>query len=446
MTRRDLRCRVPDLSPGNVTFPMTYYGAQFGHAAEPSRPITGVVRDKGTDKPLAGVVVRGTHSIGEAYRFVQTLTDTEGRYRLTGLDTPTQRRPNGRIGEEVIALAPEGQPYVSAVHSTVEGLDAKTLTRDFALKRGIWIKGRVIDKATGQPHRAFVDYYVFKDNPHASEVTDFGDNRLTLGRKRTNADGTFRLVGLQGHGLLCARAGNEAYRMGVGAERIKEKKMTIGIETVSVVPHYVMVNNFHVLSEISPPDGVEEATFELALDRGDVVTGRVVDPEGRPLAGARPRGLSDWWGSWGKSLPTAEFEVTGLAPGDVRQVAFLHRERRLAGSVILRGKVQGPIEVKLVPWGTVTGRLLDANGQPRAGVELGGPDNQNRRIDEGPGSLPDHVKTDADGRFLAEGLAPDLKYNFHILGNGGFFGAIIKDLTIKPGEARNLGDVKKLDE
>ena len=29
------------------------------------------------------------------------------------------------------------------------------------------------------------------------------------------------------------------------------------------------MNNFHVLSEINPPEGVEEATFELALDRGE---------------------------------------------------------------------------------------------------------------------------------------------------------------------------------
>ncbi len=232
--------------------------------------------------------------------------------------------------------------------------------------------------------------------------------------------------------------------MGVGAERIKEKKMTIGLETISVIPDSIIVNNFHVLAEINPPDGVEEATFELALDPGEVVKGRVVDPEGRPLAGAQPRGLTDWWGAWGKPLSTAEFEVTGLAPSDVRQLAFLHPDRRLAGSVILRGKSQGPIDVKLAPWGTITGRLVDEDGQARPGVELGWQDNQKRRVEEGPGSLPEHVKTDVDGRFRLEGLAPGLKYSLHILGNGGFFGAIFKDLTITADETKDLGDVKKL--
>ena len=171
----------------------------------------------------------------------------------------------------------------------------------------------------------------------------------------------------------------------------------------------------------------------------------MLDPDGRPLAGAQPRGLSDWWDSWSRPLPAAEFEVTGLAPGDVRQLAFLHRERRLSGSVILRGKVQGLIEVKLAPWGTVTGRLVDANGQPRVGVELGWPANQKLRLEEGPGSLPAHAKTDADGRFRLEGLAPGLKYELQILGNGGFYGAVFKDLTIKAGENRDLGDVMNLD-
>ena len=36
------------------------------------------------------------------------------------------------------------------------------------------------------------------------------------GPHTTAADGTFRLIGLPGRGLLCARAGNGTYRMGVG--------------------------------------------------------------------------------------------------------------------------------------------------------------------------------------------------------------------------------------
>ncbi len=240
---------------------MTYYGARFDHVAEPSRPIVGVVRDKDSGKPLAGAVVRSSRGIGNPGRFVRTTTDAEGRFRLTGLETPMKEGPDGLIRGEVIALPPDGQPYLSAAESLIEPAGSKSLTRDFALKRGIWIKGRVIDKATGKPHLATIEYFLFTDNPHASEAADFSQG----GHQWTNEDGTFRLVGLPGRALLCARAGNEDFRMGVGAERIKEKRMMIDLETIPLVPHSIHVVNHHVLTEINPPEGIDEAEFELAL-------------------------------------------------------------------------------------------------------------------------------------------------------------------------------------
>jgi hypothetical protein len=251
--------------------------------ADPSRPVVGVVRDKDTGKPIAGASVRSTRTIGSSYRFVQTTTDAEGRYLLNGLMSLTEHNSSG---DEVVVTAPEGEPYVPAIQPIIEPLRSRMLTRDFALKRGIWIKGRVSDKATGQPHSASVAYYLFKDNPHASDAETFGYDSRGAREHKTAADGTFRLIGLPGRGLLCARAGNETYRMGVGGERIKETKMTLGLERIALIHHTIFVNNYHVLTEINPPNGVGEASFELALDRGEIVRGRVLDSEGRPLAGA----------------------------------------------------------------------------------------------------------------------------------------------------------------
>ena len=68
----------------------TYYGAEFRHAAAPTKPIVGVVRDKDTKKPLAGFTVRslalatGPYSYQE-FDLVRTTTDAQGRYRLTGM-------------------------------------------------------------------------------------------------------------------------------------------------------------------------------------------------------------------------------------------------------------------------------------------------------------------------------------------------------------------------
>ena len=127
-------------------------------------------------------------------------------------------------------------------------------------------------------------------------------------------------------------------------------------------------------------------------------------------------------------------------------VAFLHAERRLAGSVILRGETRGPVDVKLEPWGVLIGRLVDDLGQPRAGITLIWEENQNRRVETGPASLPEQLKTDSAGRFRIEGLAPGLRYSLWIFEKDRIIGHAFKDMTAKAGETRDLGDVKKLSE
>jgi hypothetical protein len=58
----------------------TFYGASSDYVAIASRPIRGVVRDKETGKPLAGVTVAHYHGQGP-----EAITDREGRYELLGL-------------------------------------------------------------------------------------------------------------------------------------------------------------------------------------------------------------------------------------------------------------------------------------------------------------------------------------------------------------------------
>src|SRR5262249_43624337 len=90
---------------------VTFYGATFDLPAVPTKPVVGVVRDKDTGKPLAGVTVR-SYRIAGAVDFnglSRTTTDREGRYRLVGLP----KGPGNAIIAEAYGRVPQANdlPY-----------------------------------------------------------------------------------------------------------------------------------------------------------------------------------------------------------------------------------------------------------------------------------------------------------------------------------------------
>src|SRR5262249_20246649 len=102
------------------------------------------------------------------------------------------------------------------------------------------------------------------------------------------------------------------------------------------------------------------------------------------------------------------FLVKGLPAGRYR-LDFIHARRKLAGSLVLKGDESGDLTVKLQPWGTVVGRVVDEEGKPRIDVEFG------TMIREQPdpdfGFIGDKPAVDAKGRFRIEGLVPGVKYD-----------------------------------
>ena len=100
-------------------------------------------------------------------------------------------------------------------------------------------------------------------------------------------------------------------------------------------------------------------TCNLVLDPGMRLIGTVLGPDGKPLAGAIANSLTGDDGFWNpQPLKTAEFRVLALKPGQSRRLLFAHTEKRLAGSLLVRGDEKDPLTVKLEPWGTLTGWLV----------------------------------------------------------------------------------------
>ncbi len=67
---------------------LVFHAPRFEHAVAPSQPIEGIIRDKDTGRPIAGVLLRGmvfTERSRVWQTGVEARTDAQGRYRLTGL-------------------------------------------------------------------------------------------------------------------------------------------------------------------------------------------------------------------------------------------------------------------------------------------------------------------------------------------------------------------------
>ena len=418
-----------------ANLPFRTFTAKFDLQLEPGKVIHGTVRDKRTGKPLAGIRV----SAGMAW----ATTDKKGQYLITGV-------AKGRAH----FLSTAGAPYLSSVKPAVKdtpGLEPVTV--DFQLERGIAIRGRLTDKATGKPVRGRVVYLAKADNPH---VKDFGDliwanvgNLAT--QTQTGADGSFALVGIPGPGWLCVVA------TGKDAHRYTPAEIEDWEDFLRALP-FNRENNFHGVVAIDPSaDKPKSTTVVIALEPGRTRTGTVVGPDGKPLAGAHVAGLTAVpqvlepiqgpVARFQSELKTADFTAQGLSPRKPRKVVFIHPKKKLGKVLLVRGDQAGPLTVRLGPLGAITGRVLDADGRPWAGLTVqvhpphlrGFPD-----FDDAFRTML-NVKqtTDREGKFRIEGLLPGVPYGLSVVSGVGRAPYYLPSLpALKSGATTDLGDLK----
>ncbi|HTU88775.1 MAG TPA: sigma-70 family RNA polymerase sigma factor [Gemmataceae bacterium] len=81
---KELVKSAPDRMGGLMRLP-AIYGPNFEHLAGPTKPITGIVRDRATGKPLADIHINGSVPGAWWENYVHVKTDKDGRYRIIGL-------------------------------------------------------------------------------------------------------------------------------------------------------------------------------------------------------------------------------------------------------------------------------------------------------------------------------------------------------------------------
>jgi len=419
LTRRGAPIRM-NRGPGNDDLSWKlYHGARFEYAAGPTRPVLGVVKDRDSGAPLSGVRIVCAHT-GEFSFYnnnaLETISDAAGRYRLIGLP----KQPDSPL----LAIPARDQLYLPALVEIPKAAGLGPLTLDIGLKHGIVIEGRVTDRTTGAPINALVDYKAARDNPSLLEAPGFGKARVE-GRHETSPDGTFRVVGLPGRGIVAAIAIDRGpnYLRGIGLPK------GVKAETLPVVPFHLLPS-YNTFAEIDIPRTATSIRCDLTLVRGLVARGKVVGPDGQPLAGSRIFRELPWPGSGPQ--PQSEFTIEDLGPGEQRTLFLFHDPKKLAATIAVRGGEPGVSVVQLQPWAAVTGRIVDEDGTPRPKMLL--------RV-----SLSNLTPREAgpDGRFRIEPIIPGQATEITVSRNlTARSVSIARQLVLEPGEIKDLGDVR----
>lgn len=260
----------------------------------------------------------------------ETVTGDDGRFLARHLAPGAydlELRLEGR--------APRLLPGVEPPEELEEG--AALDLGDVVLEPGTALEGRVVD-ADGAP---VSDAEVRLD--HSAPPPGFElENRETT----TDAEGRFRLEDLQ-----------------------PGEPVTVLVDASGFLPARA--------PEVVPPT---EEPIEIRLETGVRLFGRVLDPEGAGVVDAQVRvGIQREGNSWeGSIVPQVEtdregsFEFDALHRGEVvlEVVAKGFIPATVKGWSTASSRDVGPVEVRLEPGATVTGRVLDPVGAPTPGVRV----------------------------------------------------------------------------
>ncbi len=433
-------------------------GAGFTARLKPGRTVRGFVRDRETHAPIAGMWVVAGNAIevlrGNRCDF---RSDANGRYTISGIDPSTRDL-------EVYAIPQPGQPHLLTRASVGERSGAM-----LDCPRGIPFRLKLVDEA-GMPAEADVEYRPVMPNPHALTLLPWvwADGTFPLNRAVMTSKGTYEGFAIpgpgavmvkmpSGHDYRAAHVDPKAFFAPGRTEWTNQELITAygTQDTLIIGQAWVDQHDYAAIVLVNPPLGSKllELSATVFRDKPRHVT--ILDPAGEPVVGVETRGLTAFPWDQERPLRAATVPISKLHPDRCRRITFIKENRKLVGFLLARGDGDSPYTVQLQPWATVTGRIVDENGDPLARKDDGGMNGghavamgTNHRLlianhdDPGFGAVPD-FGSDGEGRFRVERLVPGLRYQCDIYRDAGWYAGIaFENLVLKPGETRDLGDIR----
>ncbi len=316
------------------------------------------------------------------------------------------------------------------------------------------VTGRVVDKATGKSMKGFVMVTVLLNNPHAKDYPEF-DSSANFYNTSTGDDGAFRVVTIPGPVILMGgpdtskiadgENGRYYYKPPMPDPKYpkyfpKERGLGGAVFTLNgaITP---LQGNFAKVLEIKP--GVASVQEDIVLEPANALPVKILDSANRPVKGAWVAGVSpqDWHRPI--QLPADTCNAYHLEPGKARLLVVYDAVSKQYGTLRLKGDEKEPALVKLLPGGTVKGRLIDENGEPVGGVRVVFYHTE-RTAEE----IHKHafrtrtIETAPDGTFKLEAV-PGAKFSVQFSRGTRTFKPQKKiDQSVASGKSLDLGDVK----
>ncbi|MFO0807837.1 MAG: sigma-70 family RNA polymerase sigma factor [Gemmataceae bacterium] len=370
------------------------------------------IRDTDTGEPRPGVVVRfGCLGRPRALGAQTAVTDGAGRYELRG--THKTKQYAAEVKTDVTA------GYVGSATLAADTPAFTPLVVDVAVKRGVVVTGRVTDEATGQPLHSRVIADILAGNPFAKDYPST-DHMSYNPVSSTDPNGRYRIVTVPGPVLLMVGADTSRLPADVPRDVVYELSYLDADHPEYALPGFRGYRRFagagtgavrdEYCKVLNIPKGMAEVTHDVALRRAKGVPVTVVDADGKRVPGVRVYGLMA-----NPSLPSQRSEtgagnVYHLRVGYRRSLVAYEPTRKLVGSLDLTGGETGPLTVKVVRGGVVTGRALAEDGTPLVGyrVRILYYDTNSPISDELAAAFAP-VVTDATGAFRVENVLPGRK-------------------------------------
>jgi len=337
--------------------------------ARPGAIITGLARFE-DGRPAAGMRVfcQGT---GMHEAWAETTTGADGRYRLTGLSS----------GSVNVMFEDRKDDWVAAAQENVLGVEGReTAVGDLVATAGAFVEGTVTVKETDKP---IPEVSIGSYGPHRPRSSG------AIISARTDNQGHYRLRIAPGQSYI--------YLSGSPSDYIEQ---TSGI-------------NLEVKAGETKP-------LNFRLSTGILLTGRVIDTDGNPVADeklglALQVGDQEGWPHYARIEAGGALTFSGLKKGTGHlylDYMYSPCAWELVGPTEINVPLGGPLTVTLrkSPLRTLRGHVVTPAGQPVAGATVSISETMHRG-DSGEGMYLEPV-SGADGVFTLAEIAPTLELSF----------------------------------